>query len=362
MKISSRYFLATFLSIVPTLLSVTQSRAATLDWGVLPDLPNPVGVAGPAVGVHNDALIVAGGANFPNEPLWETDKVWHDKIHVLSISSEGYTWLDGGSLPNPRAYAAAVSTPRGVVVMGGNDSTNTFNDVLLLSWDPETKSLTQSTLPALPQPCAFGSASLIGDTIYLAGGLSGSDLDTAMKNFWSLNLSTSDNPEVFVWQELPEWPGPERALNITAAQHDGFGDGIYVISGRRQDGESVEFLKDVYEYSPSTQKWRVRADAPQSVMAGTGIGWGQSHIFVLGGADGSLWDDAPTLKDNHPGFPKEAFVYHTITDTWSSAGETPANHVTTVAVVWDSKIIIASGEVRPRVRSPKIWSIAVSRK
>ena len=92
-------------------------------------------------------------------------------------------------------------------------------------------------------------------------------------------------------------------------------------------------------------------------MAGTGIAIGHSHIFVLGGADGSLFFKADDLKDAHPGFPKEALAYHTITDTWTSAGTMPANHVTTTALKWGSRIIIPSGEVRPRVRSPKIWSI-----
>jgi N-acetylneuraminic acid mutarotase len=46
-----------------------------------------------------------------------------------------------------------------------------------------------------------------------------------------------------------------------------------------------------------------------------------------------------------------------MTDTWTSAGSMPTNHVTTVLVLWDKRIVIASGEVRPRVRSPAIWSI-----
>ncbi|SVD81223.1 uncharacterized protein METZ01_LOCUS434077, partial [marine metagenome] len=48
-----------------------------LEWKPLPDLPDPIGVAGPFVGVHNDALIVAGGANFPvpeGESLWDVPK------------------------------------------------------------------------------------------------------------------------------------------------------------------------------------------------------------------------------------------------------------------------------------------------
>ena len=47
-----------------------------------------------------------------------------------------------------------------------------------------------------------------------------------------------------------------------------------------------------------------------------------------------------------------------VIDTWTSAGPMPANHVTTVPVCWGDKIIIASGEVRPRVRSPKIFAVA----
>ena len=60
-----------------------------LEWTELTSLPpgegqtEHPGVAGPFTGVHQEALIIAGGANFPNKPLWETDKVWHDAIHVL---------------------------------------------------------------------------------------------------------------------------------------------------------------------------------------------------------------------------------------------------------------------------------------
>ena len=42
-----------------------------MEWEKLPDLPNQLGVAGPFVGVHNDALILSGGANFPLGVPWE---------------------------------------------------------------------------------------------------------------------------------------------------------------------------------------------------------------------------------------------------------------------------------------------------
>lgn len=357
----------------------------SLQWSQLPDLPDPLGVAGPFAGVHNDALIIAGGANFP-QPIWETSKLWHDKIYVLikaqNSTTNTYQWIEGFELDKPLAYGASVSTEHGLLCIGGNDGQKTYREVFLLIWDPEKKTISPKPLPSLPEACAYADAAQIGDIIYLAGGCSGPGLETATTNFWSLDLSKISNTESLKWEPLLPWAGPSRAFNLTVAQHNGIADCIYVFSGRRSQKDAnaqtqIQFLTDVYEfnpinyqpekYDPETEKysgtkspWRKRADLPQSVMAGTGIKVGQSHIFVLGGADGSLFDKANDLKDNHPGFPKNAFAYHTITNTWVNAGEIPANHVTTTALRWGNDpvrdpIIIPTGEIRPRVRSPKIW-------
>ncbi|WP_442505417.1 sodium:solute symporter family transporter [Novipirellula sp. SH528] len=357
MKHSAISLIALVLAIVPQLSAAGQDL---LSWNELPPVPDELGFAGPFAGVHNDSLIVAGGANFP-KPVWENDvKYWHDRIFVLTKNGSDYQWKDGGKLAKPIAYGAAVSTPQGVVCMGGNDSTSTFDDVFLLQWDPETKKISRTEYPSLPKPCAHGAATLIGDTIYLAGGQQDASLQSAMSNFWSLDLSQRGNPKEFIWKERPPCPGPSRAFNLTVAQHNGYHDCVYVISGRRQDGPddtNVEFLTDVWEYTPATQQWRQRRDAPRCVTAGTGIGFGQSHIFVLGGADGSLYFKGNELKDDHPGFIKQSLAYHTITNTWVEAGATLANHVTTIAVKWGDSIIIPSGEVRPRVRSPAVYRV-----
>ena len=342
------------------LLAVTSqvfaSEPRLLSWSELPPVSDELGFAGPFAGVHNDALIVAGGANFP-KPVWENAKVWHDRIFVLTKSDDDYAWKDGGKLPRAIAYGSAVSTSDGVVCMGGNDADETFDEVFLLSWDAKSEQITTTPYPALPRPCSFSAATLIGDVIYLAGGQSGQSLETAMTNFWSLDLSRKEMPAEFVWKELPAWPGPTRALNLTVSQHNGYNDCVYVISGRRQDGEEFAFLRDVWEYNPTKGKWRQRKDAPRCLMAGTAIGFGQSHLFVLGGATEKLFFDADALKDEHPGFIKQSLAYHTITDTWTEAGATPANHVTTIAVKWGDEIIIPTGEVRPRVRSPKVYRV-----
>jgi solute:Na+ symporter, SSS family len=337
-------------------LAEDRSPALALQWQSLPDLPVELGVAGPFVGVHRDALIVAGGANFPR-PVWEHDKVWHDQIHVLTKSEQGYQWHSGGKLPGPLAYGAAVSTPAGVVCLGGNRGDETFRDVCLFEWNADTRQVTRVAYPPLPRPCVYGQAALVDDVIYLAGGQSAAGLDSAMSNFWSLDLARRDQADEFIWRELDPWPGTARAFNLTVSQHNGREECLYVISGRQQAAEAVEFLTDVWEFTPSTSRWRRRAEVPRCVMAGCGIGWGKHQIVVLGGADGSLFSQTDQLRDRHPGFPREALVFDTVSNRWSSAGPIPRNHVTTIPVLWQGSMVIASGEIRPRVRSAKVWSI-----
>ncbi|QXD26130.1 sodium/solute symporter [Opitutia bacterium ISCC 51] len=342
------------------LLSLTScfiNASEFLDWEQLADLPpvgnqtDALGVAGPYVGVHNDALIVAGGANFP-KPYWGEDKVWHDDIWVLERSGE---WTKGGSLPLPLGYGASVSLPDGVVCMGGNDAAQTYTDVFILKWDPSSKSISQESLPSLPKRLAFSMAATIGNKVYVAGGTETNALSSALNNLWMLdmdNLATG-------WQVLPSWPGPARGLNLVTAQHNGREEQIFMFSGRleKENGE-LEFLKDAYAYSPRSNEWKQLADSPACLMAGEAFPVGENHIFVVGGADGSLFHQADDLKDDHPGFPEKAWAYNALTDTWQEGGDIPQNHVTTQVAKWGDDYIIASGEIRPRVRTPNIWKVS----
>jgi N-acetylneuraminic acid mutarotase len=52
------------MSLVAASLAQAADPRQWLDWQPLPPLPAAVGVAGPFVGTHRGALVVAGGANF----------------------------------------------------------------------------------------------------------------------------------------------------------------------------------------------------------------------------------------------------------------------------------------------------------
>lgn len=281
------FLLAFFILTAPPLIGQENQKKQYFTWEAISSLPavgnqpQALGVAGPIAGVHNNAIIIAGGANF-NKPFWESDKQWHDDVWVLTSDKQ---WINAGKLDHPLAYSAVISTSLGVVAMGGADHEKIYDQVLLLKWDLIAKTVDQERLPPLLRTCAYGSAALIGDFIYLAGGSEKLELKTAMNNFWRLDLSNYGRGD-FQWEELPAWPGPERAYNITVAQHNGYTDCIYVISGRREITNEWDVLDDVYEFNPQRYQsgeedpWRRRANIPSPRMAGAGIAVGRvTYLF-----------------------------------------------------------------------------------
>ena len=358
----------------------TEAAAASLrplNWESLPALPDPIGVAGPFVGRDGAALIVAGGANFASEDapnLWDVPKQFHRQVFVLSGSQgDAARWRRAGELASPVAYGASASVAGGVLCVGGQSGERVHDDVFLLRWDAEREQLKQVSLPSLPVPTTACSAAVIGDAVYVVGGQVGGDLSSATDRVWRLRLS-ADLPMRSNWEPLPPVPGGPRAFPLVAAQHNGFTNCLYVGGGRRQRPESegiagIEVLNDFYELSPErlaaepATAWRRRADSPTPLMAGAAAAFGQSHVYVLAADDGHLLPKLaadPDFVRRHPGFPKRAWAYHTITDTWADAGPTPACPVTTPAVAFGDGVVLVSGEVRPRVRSPQVWEIRPS--
>ncbi len=277
MHYTKLFLTAIFFILVSVNISPGVDNKEYFEWQSLPDLPAAPGVGGAFTGVHNDVVILAGGANFA-EPVWENKKEWSDRIWVLRKinSPEGevkYEWRDGGRLDYPVGYGGSVSTNRGVFCIGGCDGETVFEKVFILRWDDATASVKQEYLPSLPAGCVFTSATMVGDKIYLAGGQRGLTLDTATNDFLVLDTGNFGTDE-FGWQELEGWPGPNRAFHITTGQHNGFANCVYVMSGRRSETETsaAEFLNDFYEYNPSGDvgMWRKRADVPACVMAGAG--------------------------------------------------------------------------------------------
>jgi len=319
------------------------------EWKQLPALPDKEGFASAFAGVSHDALLVAGGANFPGKRPWEGGaKVWYDEVFVLPAPDAA--WINAGKLPRPLAYGVSVTTAEGVVCAGGGDATEHRREVFLLKWDGRQLHVTD--LPALPGPLAFGSGVAVGRKVYLAGGLVTPAATTAAAVFWMLDLDRL----AAGWRELPPCPGPGRML----AQVGAFGETLYVCGGVAlqpgPDGKAVRtYLHDHYAFRPSG-KWQRLADMPQAVAAAPSPmpASPAGELLVISGDDGTR---AHLTGPDHPGFLQEVLAYDVRRDTWRQAADAPISRATAPTAFWQGAWIVASGERKPGYRSPEVWML-----
>ena len=379
----------------------SQENKDILEWSEETAIPNEIGLNGSYSGIHNDVLIIAGGANFPNQPVWEGGKKhWHDEIYVLEKKGGNSKWIHNDKMKLPKAMAngISISTPEGLLCIGGDDENTVFNDVFLLKWNKKSKTVEIENLPVIPVSLASMGASQVGDIIYLVGGKETKN-GTSTSNFISLNLKATLARPAYTWKKLPDFPGKSRLQAVTVGQSNGHQDCLYVFSGVSYDPNAettLEMLDDVYEYDPHKVQWTQKGSVPNNgtpevkggyISAAPAIEIGDSHILIFGGAGGEnqhlskrmeLWSKLKTLKNIIPqndsitelitaleteekqlikttSFSKTIWAYHTITDTWSKRGELKDNtQVVTKAISWNGDIIIPGGEIRPGVRTNKI--------
>jgi N-acetylneuraminate epimerase len=327
--------------------------ARDLTWDRLHDLPDAHGFAGAFAGVHGDALIVAGGSNFSETPLWEKGpKVWHDRIFVLP-DPDG-EWIEAGRLPRAVAEGVSISTNRGVLCIGGGDSDRHFSDVFLLQWEGGCIQIVEQA--ALPVPLAGAAGARVGNVVYVAGGRLNPKDTRASAVFLALDLTDMERG----WQEVKSWPGPERMLAVAAADEEAF----YLISGiQLREGETVQerlgYLTDVYAYRGGSG-WSRLPDLPHPVAAAPSpsVVAAPGEPMVFGGVDGKQLGLSPR---RHPGLPNEVLQLDPEAGEWRVVGQTPAARVVLPAVEWGGKVVFPSGELSPGVRSPQIWRLTIAK-
>lgn len=301
------------------------------------------GVGGAFSGMIDDSLVIAGGGYFEVPPHKGGKKIWSDEIAVLEPS--GREWKPAGRLPVPLAYGASITTPKGLLMVGGCDQNSHYSDVHLLKLTAGHARL--KPLRPLPFSVAYLDGACLGNTVFVAGGQQRPDQPEASRAFFSLDLDRPNRG----WKELEPWPGPGRILPCVVAQDDA----IYVFSGAElsadEQGKPVRhYLTDGYCYRLS-EGWTRIADLSQPVVAAPAIAWGEHQILVLGGDDGHLAAKGSTLGDKHPGFSQAVLCYDTRTDSWTKLQELPNLPVTTKASRRGDAILIPSGEDRPGHRT-----------
>ena len=318
-------------------------------------LPDGEGLAGAIAGRSGTTLIVAGGANFPDTPRWETDKVWYDTIQTLDLAADGPRWETlADSLDGPVAYGVSLTHPRhGVLSIGGANSTSHLTSCFALSM--EDGELVRTGLPDLPIPLAYAAGTLDGDTVVIMGGQS-SPGGPASDAVLLLDLG-ADTPK---WERGPPIPSGGRILPV-AATHRGE---VMLFSGvalepdgdgghRRVSPYLVEAWK--LDRASDSSPWIRLADLPRptAAAASPAINVGFDLLAIVGGDDGANLQKINQLKDDHPGFPEDVLVYHSVTDRWTTRGSFPGNREAGIQVpVTAATIPITGTRARPSMAAP----------
>jgi SSS family solute:Na+ symporter len=367
-----------------------EANKTMFQWSQLPDLPDKFGFGGPYVGTHNGALILAGGANFPNGMPWEGgSKVWYDSVFVLE--SPAGKWQSIGKLPRRLAYGVSISTDDGLLLIGGEEDGTPVADVYRLQWDPSGKQIDVTKLPPLPKSVSYIAGGMIDSVVYIVASTRGEGADRLdQKHFWSLELSqlgAANTDQGISWLQLEPWPGEPRHKTVVAVQSIGSQvKELFLFSGSnprwKEDGNpdlvNFEQFTDAYRFTPKKKTWTRLADLPVledereiegkeqfaanrwPVVAATAIDVGQSHVLVFSGSTGRY---ITRPIETRPLFPQNVLAYHTITDTWIEVNEMPKGVVTTTAARWreqDNLIVIPSGEIKPGVRTPAVQALTLS--
>ena len=359
-------------------------KVISIEWKTIAELPpfnnqsKSIGVAGPIVGVINNKLIVAAGANFPDKMPWQGGKKAYYNNIVIFKKEKGQVLQEtiAPSLVSNIAYAANCSTPFGIVFAGGENELGLSDKVYLLKWDEASNNLLQTKLPDLPVKTTNGSLVCIDKILYFLGG---ETLVNTTNQFFSLNLNKINDG----WTMLPAIPKP-LSNTVVVAQYLNGQKQIYLMGGRAKQKNGIsDFSSDVYSFDIHLKRWDKKKSLPYPISAGTGAVVTEKYILLFGGDRGEQFNKVErtissinlekdelrkenliTIKnkllESHPGFSNEILLYNTQKNVWVSNGFIPFNtSVTTNVVQWGDEIIIPSGEIKAGVRTPRIISAKI---
>lgn len=343
------------------LLGCNRPSPPTINWEkqeagmIIPDN----GLAGALIGISNNQLIVAGGANFPESMPWEGGaKKYHKAIYIYDIDDGKVVPKSRQELEIAKGYTANAPFKKGFVCAGGENNTEVFPSVDYFYMRGD--SLIKESLADLPVSLTGGALVNIHDDLYFIGGHNKSLVSNKV---W--RLSANDT----TWTEVASLP---RAISSPVGLS--WRGKILVAGGRASKKNAVsEFYSEVYLLDPISKEVSLLDSLPSKLAAGTGVIDSNGGVWIFGGDLGEVYnkteelllaidlaeDDAlksqliaqkDSLQMNHPGFDRN--IYYFDGDSWSIKTPLPFDMpVTTTALIQGDLIIIPNGEIRAGVRT-----------
>jgi N-acetylneuraminic acid mutarotase len=247
-------------------------------------------------------------------PVDPEQKTASDKLVVGPVSIS--IWLKGAAIPAAPPYqqfpgrAGAFSfaiNGTGYVGAGLPDDNGSGNDV----WQYDTLTRTWSQVSDFPGKAHFYSSSfVVGNNAYVCTGNTDGEFYNDVKENWQYNQQTN------VWTKKANFPGKARSAAVAGAVN---GKG-YLGTGARENKNGTN---DWWEYDPASDSWTQKASLPGSPKAGAASfvaasTVGVQKIYVCTGANSVDLDGGLTVSN-------DLWEYNPSTDNWRQRANLPAS-------------------------------------
>ena len=250
-------------------------------------LPAPPFEAAPgALVIKNDQLYSVGSSQNRTE-LWTAPAGNMQQWQPMDIA-----------IPQDAAIAGY---DQGLAVIGGREDMGLSGKAFLVDLI-KTQPIIRK-LPDLPKPVAGASAAVVGETLYVFGGLTSLHPEEFSKDLWIIDL-----PNPTAWRSGSSFPGDERAFSASTEQYGM----LCLFGGRGEKG----LLSETWVFRPvplegtKTSGWKRLSDVPSGSVAATAVPVGQAQVMVL--------SDAPAEGEN-----AAPLLFHTLTGAWCAFDTAP---------------------------------------
>lgn len=239
------------------------------------------------------------------------------------------TWDTLPELPRPLTHAGTATDGRSIYLAGGVVGSEDPQDTAKIPattevWRFDTLTEVWSAMPPLPQPRGAGALVVLGDALHYFGG-TGEDRYQEVGEHWALPLSGG------AWRSLAPLPNPRNHIaGVVVA------NAIYAVGGQHGHNETLVTQASVERYDPATDSWTRRASLPyglghvgNSTVAVDGL------IYVVGGETGGYG----LYTDN-------VLVYDPELDAWSTTTPYPRAENSLLGGAIGESIFITGGSER----------------
>ncbi len=330
------------------------------------------GVSAAFAGMADGHILKAGGCNFPANPMAPGSvKKFYQAIYEIKTDDAGRIVTEKiGMLPEAMAYGAFVSTPEGLIIIGGTTQDKSLSTVYKINVN-EAGQAEVTELPSLPVTIDNAPAALLDGKIYVAGG----NVDGKPSNaIFRLDLAHLDKG----WSRLKDFPGNPRVQPVMASSANSKGQPrLYLWGGfaGKGDNRPATLDTDGLEFNPEAGKWK-QIPAPvapsgETISTGGGVACTlpDGRIVVTGGVNKDIFlealqNQAPDYL-SHPiewyRFNSFVLVFDPIKNEWKIAADDPetARAGAAAVVTSEGEVLLIGGELKPRIRTPRISSIVV---